>query len=246
MLAVLAEVRRTSEAEVEARDGPFITSRQAWIISMLVIGWIANGGASLFKISLLNYVAIVLLSVGLVAFIVTALPGIRRAPGYFKGLEDETMGDVGRNLTRWYRTVRQIRQGYSAEQIRFAQEYLKAVAGDARVRLSMVVGALDKVGLIPLGVTGMTALVKLTAGQSGPAWFWYTIALIVLLMYAAALKLTDVAFALERFALILRCAGEGESSGEGESPAISAGIVGRPHSQAGEGARSASTPSTHP
>lgn len=208
LLDRLVSVRRASEAETEARDGPIFSRSGGIGLGLFGGGWLASSGATWLHLAWLNALAVFVLVLGVVWLVVATIPTVRSFLKQFGSLEADTFNDVGRNLSRWYDAIPDIRENYSPEQIRFAQEYLKAVGSDARVRMAMFTGALDKVGLIPLVATTIVTLVKFNAGENLPMYLWYSAAAVAGLLYVAMLRLTDVAFALERFSLILKYAAE--------------------------------------
>ncbi|EYS82178.1 hypothetical protein CF68_17275 [Cupriavidus sp. SK-4] len=168
----------------------------------LSLGWglsvvIASGhyrSASLLALALLLVGVLAVTALGLRSTVLT----IRE----WKTLEAQTIGSVGKNMARWYETVRNIRHTYTAEQIAFARRYLVDVAAQARGRLSLFIGALEKVGIIPLLASTAITLAGFHTDGTVPV-AWGTAAAVAGIVYFFALRLVDIAYTLERFALIL-------------------------------------------
>lgn len=110
-------------------------------------------------------------------------------------------------MARWYTAVCRIRKTYSSEQISFAHHYVSNVAAQARGRLSLVIGALEKVGVVPLLASAAVTIVNFNRDGILPI-VWCTAAAVAGLIYFFALRIMDVSFMLERFALILNQAKE--------------------------------------
>lgn len=100
-----------------------------------------------------SYLALALLLAGVLAVTVLGLRFTVLTLREWKTLEAQTIGAVGTNMARWYATVCTIRQTYTAEQIAFARRYLADVAAQARGRLSLFIGALEKVSIISMTST---------------------------------------------------------------------------------------------
>ncbi|WP_146208491.1 hypothetical protein [Cupriavidus plantarum] len=76
------------------------------------------------------------------------------------------------------------------------------VASQFRGRLAFIIGAFDKVGAIPLIGTTAFALGNFNKGGT-PYLMWCTAAAAAGLFYVIAMRFAEIAFTLERFALIL-------------------------------------------
>ncbi|KDP87818.1 hypothetical protein CF70_034460 [Cupriavidus sp. SK-3] len=140
---------------------------------------------------------------GAIAAAVSAVGVVMSTVREWGEMESNTLDAVGENMSRWYGTISRIRATYSREQILFAQGYVSDVAVQARARLALFVGALEKVGIIPLVASVALTLANFFKSGSMPL-LWFTAAVVAGVFYVLALRLVDIAFTLERFALILR------------------------------------------
>nr|WP_147299306.1 hypothetical protein [Cupriavidus taiwanensis] len=169
----------------------------------LAAGWAISAGVSWGILSKGDNFALALLVLGAIATTMSALGAVLRTVREWKALEADTMGSVGKNMSCWYEAIGKIRTAYSRKQIVFAQGYVADVAAQARGRLSFFVGALEKVGVIPLLASTAVALANFSKDGAVPL-LWCTAAAVAGLFYLLAMRLVDIAFMLERFALILK------------------------------------------
>lgn len=132
--------------------------------------------------------------------------GVSSAKGFlqeWKTVEVDMLEGVSKRMSVWYGTISTIRKTYTTDQIHFAQDYVTAVSSQLRSRLACFVGALDKVGVIPVVASASVALIKFH--QDGvPSFIWLTATSIAVFFYVLALRFLDVAFTLERLAVILK------------------------------------------
>ncbi|MCO4890901.1 hypothetical protein MKD50_16080 [Cupriavidus sp. WGtm5] len=177
-------------------------------IGALALGWAGNTATTLLKIPIPIYVTLGLLLVGVVATVIASISSAKSTVREWKTMETDVLRDVGKNMARWYETIRSVRRAYTRKQIRFAEDYFSAVAADARLRMAMFVGALEKVGLIPLLGTVVVTIAKSTGSDPYSLFLWYTAAAVAGIFYVFALRFIEIALALERFTVILRHAGE--------------------------------------
>ncbi|MCO4862859.1 hypothetical protein MKD38_14320 [Cupriavidus sp. WGlv3] len=177
-------------------------------IGALALGWVANTATTLLNIPISNYATLGLLLVGVVATVIASISSAKSTIREWKTMETDVLRDVGKNMARWYETIRSVRRVYTRKQIRFAEDYFAAVAADARLRVAMFVGALEKVGLIPLLGTVVVTMAKSTGSDPFSLFLWYTAAAVAGIFYVIALRFIEIALALERFTVILRHAGE--------------------------------------
>lgn len=171
-------------------------------IGALVLGWGANTATTLLNIPIPIYAALGPLLVGVAATVIASISSAKSTVREWKTMETDVLRDVGRNMARWYETIRSVRRVYTPKPIRFAEDYFAAVAADARLRMAMFVGALEKVGLIPLLGTVAVTIAKFTGSDPFTLFLWYTAAAVAGIFYVM------IALALERFTVILRHAGE--------------------------------------
>lgn len=177
-------------------------------IGALALGWAGNTATTLLKIPIPIYATLGLLLVGVVATVIASISSAKSTVREWKTMEADVLRDVGRNMARWYETIRSVRRAYTRKQIRFAEDYFAAVAADARLRMAMFVGALEKVGLIPLLGTVVVTIAKSTGSDPFSLFLWYTAAAVAGIFYVIALRFIEIALALERFTVILRHAGD--------------------------------------
>ncbi|QEZ45239.1 hypothetical protein D2917_12790 [Cupriavidus oxalaticus] len=177
-------------------------------IGALALGWAANTATTLLKIPIPIYATLGLLLLGVVATVIASISSAKSAVREWKTMEADVLSDVGKNMVRWYETIHRVRRAYTRKQIRFAEDYFAAVAADARLRMAMFVGALEKVGLIPLLATVVVTIAKFTDSDPFSLFLWYTAAALAGIFYVIALRFIEIALALERFTVILRHAGE--------------------------------------
>lgn len=204
----LVKVRQWSIAESPQKSAFLEVWSDRVCIGALALGWLANATSTWLKLPVLNWLALALLVVGGLATIGVAAYKSRLLVREWKSMEMELLGDIGRNLSRWYEAIREIRRAYSPQQLRFAKSYFSAVAKDARSRIALFVGALEKVGLIPSAVTLIVTLVKFRSGEPLSIFIWYTGATVAGILYVFTLKFIDVAMTLERFVVILEHASD--------------------------------------
>jgi len=174
-----------------------------WIsVIALTAGWAMSAMVSSGIYPDWGITALGLLLTGVIAITILALRSAMQTIREWRALEAETVGAVGRNMARWYETVCKVRKTYSYEQISFAKRYVSDVAAQARGRLSLFIGALEKVGIIPLLASTAVTLANFNKDGTIPL-VWCTAAAVAGLFYCFAMRLVDIALMLERFALIL-------------------------------------------
>jgi len=207
-LDILLEELRQVIAESELSAGESASTSRAvrilqWVSAAgLALGWAAAILISMEIVSKGNSLALALMMVGASATVTLACIGASKTAREWKSVETDTLSAVGMNMARWFDAINKIRNVYTYEQIAFAQGYMSAVAAQARARLSLFVGALDKVGIIPLVASMAVTVAKFSEDGKLPL-LWCTAAAVAGVIYLFALRLTDVAFTLERFAFIL-------------------------------------------
>lgn len=168
----------------------------------LVAGWLATVLTSIGFYPKLAPWALTVLLCGIVSTVGLGAPSWIRAIREWKSLEADTVAAVGRNLARWHHAILQIRATYTHDQLTFSKRYVSDVASQLRGRLAFIIGAFDKVGAIPLIGTTAFALANFNKGGT-PYVMWCTAAAAAGLFYVIAIRFAEVAFTLERFALIL-------------------------------------------
>lgn len=79
---------------------------------------------------------------------------------------------------------------------------MRAACQDLRSRIGLGIGALEKVGIIPLAASTLVALAKMY--ESSPfAVVWCAGALVLLLFYFGAMRILGAAQTIERLLLVL-------------------------------------------
>jgi len=204
----LLQTRLSGLSENEGKESSVPHWSRIVGVGALVLGWIGMSVATFAGISLLMYPTLILLVVGVIAAIVGAISNAKNTVREWKTMEVDIVRDVGKNMSRWYETIRKVQRAYTPQQIKFAQDYFTAVASDSRLRLAVFVGALEKVGLIPLVATVFVTFAQLKSGGSYSLFLWYTAAVIGGGFYLVALKFVEVALTLERFAAVLKHAAD--------------------------------------
>lgn len=86
----------------------------------------------------------------------------------WRTMEADMVGSVGRNMSVWYEKVCRIRATYPVDQLTFAHQYITSVANQARRRVSFFIGAIEKVGAIPLVASTVVALMKFSESGAIP------------------------------------------------------------------------------
>ncbi len=119
----------------------------------LTVGWGLSVLASSGIYPKASIPALALLLIGVLTITILALRSTMRTVREWITMEATTIGAVGKNMARWYETVCNIPRTYTVEQISFARRYVTDVAAQARGRLALFIGALEKVGVIPLLAT---------------------------------------------------------------------------------------------
>ena len=201
---LLRDLHRVVQESEHPAAGPSVLERvlQGASVLGLTLGWGMSAVASSGLYRPASLPALALLLMGVLAITLLALGSTLSPIREWRTLEAQTMGAVGKNMARWYDMVCNIRHAYTAEQIVFARRYVIDVAAQARGRLSLFIGALEKVGIIPL--LASTAITVAGFQRDGTVPLaWCTAAVVAGIFYFFALRLVDIAYTLERFALIL-------------------------------------------
>lgn len=140
--------------------------------------------------------------VGEVGAVVCSISGARTTWAELKRFDHEMLSGAAKRMSDRYLLAKRISERFDEKQIAFARDYLRSVCSHLRSRIGLMIGALDKVGIIPLAVSFLVALVKVY-GNGTFAGAWYAGAFVLLLFYVASLKMLGTAYTIERFVLVL-------------------------------------------
>ncbi|CAJ0792124.1 hypothetical protein LMG18096_02639 [Ralstonia holmesii] len=119
-----------------------------------------------------------------------------------KRFEIDALTGAEPRIAERYRLAQRIGAEFDANQIEFAKAYLQAGCQDVRSRIGMGVGALEKIGLLPLVASTLVALAKMYE-SSQFATFWCAGALVLLLFYLGAMKILGATQTIDRLVLVL-------------------------------------------
>jgi len=196
---ILVESHADTSVSAQRRGAIYYAS-----LTGLIVGW---GLSVLIWLGLfpqpgVGLAAVAIFSIGVVTASVSAVPSAIQSIREWKSLETETILSVQKNIARWHRTIFHLRESYTQEQLSFAERYVSDVASQLRGRVSLFIGALEKVGVIPMLATTAITLANFSKNGTIPL-AWWTAAAVAGVFYVFALRLVDLAFTFERFALIL-------------------------------------------
>jgi hypothetical protein len=111
--------------------------------------------------------------------------------------------------------ITELARDYRMHHLKYAQESYSLMAAQLRSRISLLVGAIDKVGLIPLGITAYISGTK--ALKDGLIVFggieWVLAGLV--LLYLLALRMNGTAQWMDRMSLLYKQALSMKQSNEG-------------------------------
>ena len=119
-----------------------------------------------------------------------------------KRFEIDALTGAEQRIAQRYRLAQRIGAEFDATQIGFAKAYLQAGCQDVKSRIGMGVGALEKIGLLPLVASTLVALAKMY--ESSPfATLWCAGAVVLLLFYLGAMRILGATQTIERLVLVL-------------------------------------------
>lgn len=155
-----------------------------------------------WKIPLFGWIVGVTIVIGVSAAAVLVLVGVKATWTEMRNFEREFLSSVSSRLVERRAVVVRIGAGFSHKDILFARDYLKSVATHLRSRISLIVGALDKVGVLPLAVSAAITLLKLReAGTVTVVWVAGTA--VLAFFYVLSVHMLDAAYTVERFVVLL-------------------------------------------
>lgn len=205
LIGELREVMSASDATSQ-----YLTPRRQQYLQWLSLGGMSIAGVTIILVtpkspSWLIYLSLISLLAGTVSSITFGISSATQVLREWRTLETDMLAAVGQRMTVWYEIVERIQERYTPEQVSFAQDYMTAVCGQIRARISYVVGGLDKVGFVPLIASVALALAKFFQDGQLP-FLWSAAAVVAGILYVLALRLIGVAFTLERLIVILKYA----------------------------------------
>jgi hypothetical protein len=197
LLSVLAD-----SSDAEPAPSPLHRWSQWVALTSLVVCVFALWIYVQWKIALFGWIVGVTLVTGVSAAAVLVLVGVKATWTEMRNFEREFLASVSSRLVERRAVVVRIGAGFSHQDILFARDYLKSVAVHLRSRISLIVGALDKVGVLPLAVSAAITLLKLReAGTVTVVWVAGTA--VLAFFYVLSVHMLDAAYTVERFVVLL-------------------------------------------
>lgn len=156
----------------------------------------------LWKQPILILFALGAMVVGEIGAIICSFSGARTTWVELKRFDHEMLFGAAKRMSDRYLLAKRVSERFDEKQIAFARDYLQSVCAHLRSRIGLMIGALDKVGIIPLAVSSLVALAKVY-GNGAFAGAWYAGAFVLLLFYVGSLKMLGTAYTIERFVIVL-------------------------------------------
>jgi hypothetical protein len=107
------------------------------------------------------WVAAVALVVGAIVAPINVFVGVRETWIDLKGLQIDLLRSVSKRLAKRRNLVLEIGMAFSYEEITFARDFLSSIAAQTRSRIGLIVGAIDKIGVLAIIGSVTVALIKL-------------------------------------------------------------------------------------
>lgn len=171
-------------------------------ISTMLAGWLALLAYDYWKKSILVWFALAALVLGVAGAVICGFFGVRTIWSDLRRFDREFLASMSTKVSERYRLAQRIGDGFDAKQIRFAKDYLQSVCVNIRGRLGLIIGALEKVGVVPLAASAVVAFVKTyTAGPFAAAWY-FGVGFLAFI-YLLSMKLLGFAHTVERFVVVL-------------------------------------------
>lgn len=139
---------------------------------------------------------------GTIGSVIFTVFGTREIWQGLKRFELDALSEADPRISARYRLAQRIGAEFDAKQIAFARDQLRAGCQNLRSRIGMGIGALEKIGIIPLAASTLVALAKMYGG-SPFATLWCAGALVLLLFYLGAIRILGAAQTIERLLLVL-------------------------------------------
>ncbi|MCO5396898.1 hypothetical protein [Ralstonia soli] len=155
-----------------------------------------------WKITSLVWVVGGTLVLGVIAAAIFVLVGVKATLVEIRSFENAFLSSVSSRLAERRTLVFSIGTGFGYQDILFARDYLKSVAAQLRSRISLIVGAIDKVGVLPLAASAAITLLKLNEGGAVTA-VWGAGTVVLAYFYMLSVHMLDAAYTVERYIVIL-------------------------------------------
>lgn len=174
---------------------------------LVVIGAIVGAGAAYSGSKFWELTALLLVFAAEISFIVYQLVSLIPDLLKLRNPERSFIAPYGEVFNDDVDLIAELASCHDEKHLRYAAQYFALSAEQLRTRIGLLVGAIEKVGLIPLGVTtylSITKLAKEGAVFGGAEWFL----LGLILFYLFSVRMGLVAQWLDRTALLFRAAVE--------------------------------------
>ena len=155
-----------------------------------------------WKVSSLATVSLGAVGGGIASSAIFAFLGTKEIWLGLKRFEVDALKLAEPRIRERHRLAERIGGEFDAKQIAFARAYLKDSCQGLRYRIGMGVGALEKVGILPLTASTLVALAKMYE-SSQFAVNWVIGALVLLLFYLGAIRILGAVQTIERLLLVL-------------------------------------------
>lgn len=127
----------------------------------LGIGLVALALSGVWQSAFPVWVAAVALVVGAIVAPINVFVGVRETWIDLKGLQIDLLRSVSKRLTKRRNLVLEIGMAFSYEEITFARDFLRSIAAQTRSRIGLIVGAIDKIGVLAIIGSVTVVLIKL-------------------------------------------------------------------------------------
>lgn len=214
------------DMKYDAQEDASSTSKSGWLGSgVILVGLALAGIEKVWGVSpWLTYASLALLVFSIGFLIYFVLTDGRIALRELRKLDEDIFTGIGINMEKRYSLCLDLRQRYSEDQIRFAQAYLLESLAQVRLRLSSLVGPLEKVGIVPLVASAVVTLAT-TLSNKEISFYWYLGVAIAMLMYFMAFRFFETTYAIQRAAMLLHAVQAGREQPAPEAMPVD---VGRP------------------
>ena len=199
LIAALKEADTTEDDKLSRRQ--MLSATLGFVLAVLGLGLFAIYERYSNE-AWLVWVSMVALGGGTAWSVIFAVFGGRELLQMLKRFEIDALTGAEARIAGRYRLAQRIGAEFDAKQISFAKAYLQAGCQDVRSRIGMGIGALEKIGLLPVGASTLVALAKMY--ESSPfATLWCIGALVLLLFYLGAMRILGATQTIERLVLVL-------------------------------------------
>lgn len=199
LIAALKEADTTEEELLSRKQ--LLSGGLGFLLALLGLGLFVTY-ERYWKEAWLVWASMAALGGGTIGSVIFTVFGTREILQGLKRFEIDALTEAEVRIAARFRLAQRIGAEFDAKQIKFAKAYLQAGCNDVRSRIGMGVGALEKIGLLPLGASTLVALAKMY--ESSPvATFWCIGALVLLLFYLGAMRILGATQTIERLVLVL-------------------------------------------